>query len=208
MDYLGHVTHYGHKNICRGVTDWRTKDGKIPIDSTRDFASIDHMNDTIVNNINKVVGQKDILIHNGDWSFGGFENIRKFRERIICENVYLVHGNHDHHIKNNRDNIQELFIETFDYLEIEYDKKTFVLMHYPLLSWNSISRGFIHLFGHLHSSPENKFKAGKSMDIGIDTHVDFRPYSIDEINLLMNKRPIGFNIGDDHHADDIMNKIG
>ena len=25
-------THYNHKNICRGVTAWRTADDKIPID--------------------------------------------------------------------------------------------------------------------------------------------------------------------------------
>ena len=30
-------THYHHKNICRGVTNWRTQDGKIPMDQTRDF---------------------------------------------------------------------------------------------------------------------------------------------------------------------------
>jgi calcineurin-like phosphoesterase family protein len=24
-------SHYGHKNICRGVTEWRLPDGSIPI---------------------------------------------------------------------------------------------------------------------------------------------------------------------------------
>ena len=201
-------THYGHKNICRGVTDWRTKDGKIPIDSTRDFSSIDQMNDTIVNNINNIVGQDDILIHLGDWSFGGIENIRKFRDRIVCKTIYLIYGNHDRNIKVNRDNTRELFTGTYDYLEIEYEKKVFVLCHYPILSWNSISRGYIHLFGHQHSSPDKKFRAGRSMDIGIDTHEKFCPYSLDDINKIMNKRPIGFNVGDDHHADDIVNIVG
>jgi len=200
-------THYGHKNICRGVTDWRTKDGKIPINSTRDFASLDLMNDTIVNNINNCVGQDDVLIHLGDWSFGGYENIRKFRERIICESVYLIYGNHDHNIRNNRDNIKELFVETYSYAELVYDKNTFVLFHYPILSWNCISRGYVHLFGHQHSSPDKKFRTGKSMDIGIDTHEKFQPYNIKEIVQIMNKRPIAFNIGDDHHADDIINKV-
>jgi len=31
------------------------------------------MNDTLVNNINEMVGENDVLIHLGDWSFGGFE---------------------------------------------------------------------------------------------------------------------------------------
>ena len=48
-------THYGHKNICRGVTDWRMPNGSIPINQTRDFKTLDKMNDTIVKNINDVV---------------------------------------------------------------------------------------------------------------------------------------------------------
>jgi calcineurin-like phosphoesterase family protein len=73
-------THFGHKNICRGVTAWRLPDGSIPIGQTRDFDSIGEMNDIIVNNINSVVGQDDVLIHLGDWSFGGFENVKIFRD--------------------------------------------------------------------------------------------------------------------------------
>jgi calcineurin-like phosphoesterase family protein len=88
-------THYNHKNICRGVTNWRTADGEIPISQTRDFKNLDHMNDAIVNKINEVIGQDDILIHLGDWSFGGFESIKEFRDRLICKNIYLIYGNHD-----------------------------------------------------------------------------------------------------------------
>ncbi len=54
-------THYSHKNICRGVTNWRTQDGQIPISQTRDFTTIKKMNATIVNNINENVGQDDML---------------------------------------------------------------------------------------------------------------------------------------------------
>ena len=36
-------THYGHKNICRGVTNWRLPDGSIPIDQTRDFKTIEQI---------------------------------------------------------------------------------------------------------------------------------------------------------------------
>ena len=33
--------HYGQKNIVRGVSDWRNSEGKVPIESTRDFPSVD-----------------------------------------------------------------------------------------------------------------------------------------------------------------------
>jgi calcineurin-like phosphoesterase family protein len=76
-------THYSHQNICRGVTNWRTPSGGIPESQTRPFDTLDKMNAAIVNNINSCVGQDDILIHLGDWSFGGFENIEEFYHRLI-----------------------------------------------------------------------------------------------------------------------------
>ena len=95
-------THYGHKNICRGVTDWRLPDGLIPVEQTRDFSTIEKMNTAIVNNINSVVGQDDILIHLGDVSFNGFDQIREFYNRLVCKNIHLILGNHDTHIEKNR----------------------------------------------------------------------------------------------------------
>lgn len=89
-------THYMHKNICRGVTEWKDSD-----DKTRDFKTLEEMNETIIRNINDIVGQDDILIHFGDWSFGGIENIWNFRKKIICKNIHLFLGNHDEHIEKN-----------------------------------------------------------------------------------------------------------
>ena len=96
-------THYNHANIVAVLTKW------IDPVTSRDFKSLEHMNATLAGNINEVVGQDDILIHLGDWSFGGFESIKEFRDKIICKNVHLITGNHDHHIENNRDNIQSIF---------------------------------------------------------------------------------------------------
>ena len=31
-------THYNHKNICRGVTNWRTADDQIPVSQTSDLS--------------------------------------------------------------------------------------------------------------------------------------------------------------------------
>ena len=75
-------THYGHGNICSATTKWVSAENL-----TRDFKSLDHMNDVLVNNINGMVGENDILIHLGDWSFGGFDKIEEFRNRILCKNV-------------------------------------------------------------------------------------------------------------------------
>jgi hypothetical protein len=73
----------------------------------------------LTNGINSAVGQDDILFHLGDWSFGGFEMIEQFRNRINCKNVHIILGNHDHHIERDREDIRRLFTSVNQYLELE-----------------------------------------------------------------------------------------
>ena len=199
--------HYNHKNICRGVTNWKLSDGSIPIDQTRDFHDLDKMNDTIVQNINKVVMQDDILICLGDWSFGGFDSIKKFWDRLVCKNIHLILGNHDHHIERNREGVQELFKSVENYNTLVIGEHTFILMHYPISSWNGLNKGHIHLHGHLHLPTNKRLSNGRRMDVGIDGHPEFRPYHIiREIVPLLKNRPIFYEIAGDHHQDNIINK--
>jgi calcineurin-like phosphoesterase family protein len=199
-------THYGHKNICRGVTSWRLPDGSIPINKTRDFDTIEEMNEAIVDGINSVVGQDDVLIHLGDFSFGGFENIQKFRDRIICKEIHLILGNHDTHIENNKGDVQELFTSVNHYTRLLYKNKTFVLFHFPISSWDSLNKGHIHLHGHVHLPTNLRFGKGKKMDVGMDGHPTFGVYGMDDIIQIMDKREIASDMLFDHHTDEIINK--
>ena len=201
-------THYGHKNICRGVTNWRLPDGSIPIDQTRDFDTIERMNESIIQNINSVVGQDDVLIHLGDWSFGGFDNIEVFRNRIVCQNIHLILGNHDHHIENNRGECQNLFTSVSHYNRLKYKKKTFILCHYPIQSWDGLNRGNIHLHGHVHLSTNLRFGKGKKMDVGMDGHPDFGVYNMDEIVKMMGPRDMLSDMNFDHHLDEVITEDG
>jgi len=199
-------THYGHKNICRGVTSWRLPDGSIPINKTRDFDTIEEMNEAIVDGINSVVGQDDVLIHLGDFSFGGFENIQKFRDRIICKEIHLILGNHDTHIENNKGDVQELFTSVNHYTRLLYKNKTFVLCHFPISSWDGLSKGNIQLHGHVHLPTNLRFGKGKKMDVGMDGHSTFGVYDMNEIIRIMDKREIASDMLFDHHTDEIINK--
>ena len=201
-------THFSHKNICRGVTSWHLPDGSVPIDQTRDFKTIEQMNESIVNGINSVVGQDDILIHLGDFSFGGFENIKIFRDRIICKEIHLILGNHDTHIENNRGNVQELFTSVNHYTKLMYKLKTFVLFHYPVVSWDGLNKGHIHLHGHVHLPTSLRFGKGKKMDVGIDGHPTFGVYNMDDIIRMMEKRDIVSDMLFDHHTDEVKGIVG
>jgi calcineurin-like phosphoesterase family protein len=206
-------THYGHKNICRGVSDWRDENGNVPINQTRDFETLEQMNDKIVESINSVVGEDDILFHLGDFSFGGFDNIAEFRNRIVCKNIHLILGNHDHHIERNKGDIQRLFSSVNQYLRLsvslypgttlyqgEYE---FVLMHYPIASWHNMNDNVIHLHGHVHLPPNKKLAQGKAMDVGVDGNF-LVPYSLNEITRIMDKQPIAkLTLPQDHHEERI-----
>jgi len=195
-------THYGHSNICRGTTRWTDAE-----DITRDFQDLDQMNDRIVEGINSSVGENDILFHLGDWSFGGFEKIAEFRNKINCKNIHIVLGNHDHHIQKNKEGIQSLFssVNEYVYLVVKYDQgtkfhgqDTFVLMHYPITSWNNMNDGVIHLHGHVHFSKEIRIGKGKTMDVGVDGN-GLNPLSIKQVRELMYLQPIRSGFEFDHH---------
>ena len=210
-------THAYHKNIVKGVSDWTE------LSRCRDFNTIEEMTFKLIENINEIVKKDDILFHLGDWSFGGIENIWKFRKQINCKNIHLILGNHDQHIENNRTlpnclyegdsgviidgiysnsinifenvNAEELFSSVSHYKEISIDKNLFILSHYAMRIWNKSHHNSIHLYGHSHGTLEDNY--GLSMDVGVDTN-NLKPYSYSEILDIMK---IKESLIIDHHNE-------
>ena len=154
-------THYSHNNICRGVSNWLTNPDA-NIEMTRDFLSIEEMDSALVNNINDSVDENDWLIHLGDWSFGGFEKIQEFRDRINCKNIVLIIGNHDHHIQKDKEKIRKIFTHVTHYEELKITRNNqpsyqFVICHYPIISWNGMHNGVKMLHGHQHLKGDDRF---------------------------------------------------
>jgi calcineurin-like phosphoesterase family protein len=165
------------------------------------------MNERLIDGINHHVGQDDTLIMLGDVSFGGFDNIGIFLERLVCHNIHLILGNHDTSIEKNRDHVQGRFLSVQHYLELKINDRDFVLCHYPLQSWHGMNKGVIHLHGHVHLPENRKFGNGKKMDVGVDGN-GMDPYSIDEIIKIMDKRPVAFEMNGDHHFDGLVGVVG
>lgn len=214
--------HYGHANIVRGVSEWEDKS------ACRNFDTLEEHNETLVNNINKVVAKDDIIYMIGDFAFGGKQNIYELRSRINCNNIHLILGNHDHHIrknaklldgKGNEIDCHSLFSSVNEVLYKKISGERFVLCHYSMRTWDNGHHGAIMLYGHSHGSLpdysgifQNVIKGVdgediktittsvkfKTMDVGVDTHPEFRPYSLDEIREAMATR-IPLRV--DHHNE-------
>lgn len=182
--------HFGHTNIA-GPTVSKWKEG------FRDFESVHAMNKTLTQTINKYVKPDDTLYFLGDFCFGGHTNTPTYRHSILCQNIHVCRGNHDGHI----DKYKDLFSSINDVMwcKARPDRPIF-MSHYSHRVWEGSHKGFIHLYGHSHDSISDW---GKSMDVGVDTAYrlfkEYRPFSLEEIIQIMDKRDIAFI--DHHHRD-------
>ena len=179
-------THYHHRNICSATSEWGDKT------NTRQFASLEQMNDVLVANINAFIGQDDVLYHLGDWSFGGREKIGQLRERLGVKTVHLIRGNHDHHLADGSPELKH-FTTVQDYKEVLINGQHIVLCHYAMRVWNESHKGSWMLYGHSHGTLPGH---GLSMDVGVDTH-NYFPYSFEQIRTIMSRRPQHYA---DHHG--------
>lgn len=181
-------THFGHTNLIKGISKWEDKWG------CRDFNGLEDHNKAIINGINNHVKCDDILYHLGDWSFGGMENIKKFMYQVNCQTIHLCLGNHDEHIRKEIF-YSSLFSSIQDVLQVKHGQHKFFMSHYAHRVWEGSHKGVIHCYGHSHSTIE-KEPWGKSMDVGIDNAFkllgEYRPFSIEEVISIMDKREIKF----------------
>lgn len=184
--------HAYHTNIVSGVTKWRDENGEIPFNDVRDFQTMELMTSTLIYNINNKVGKNDLLIHGGDWSFGGLENVYNFRKQLICQNIININGNHDQHIGKGKIlvidgkeiKIDSLFMQIHNQLEFKYDKDKFIFNHYPFLSWDK--KEYINIHGHIHRKGDGRFNQSRQGDCGFDGNPNFEPYHITEfLNLII-----------------------
>lgn len=179
-------THYMHTNLCKGVTRWKI-DTPEKLESVRNFETLEEMNEKMIENINRCVKPNDWLIHDGDWSFGGFDRIEEFRKRINCKNIILYLGNHDHHILKNKGEVRRFFKHVGETGTMKLSEKENILFrHYPIDDWNGWKGGTFLVHGHVHSKGEKRFGKGK-FDAGICGSPEYRPYHLDEIVDILRK---------------------
>lgn len=154
MIYFSSDSHHGHYNIIKYCN--------------RPFTTVEEMDETIINNFNEVIMPNDTLYFLGDFSFGPQA---PFRERINCNHIHLIRGNHDRQVQYN------LFESVKDLNEYRGSGISIVLCHFAMRVWNKKHHGSWHLFGHSHGTIED---FDLSFDCGVDTN-NFMPYSLDDV---------------------------
>lgn len=198
-------THFGHKNIVKGISDWADKS------TCRDFTTIEDHDAYIIDIINKMVKPTDTLYHLGDFGLGfkWKERLSEVRRLIKCETIHLLVGNHDHVIEEANsaafpNDLQKSIKECFasiKYLSFrKLCKRLIANCHYAMLTWPWQHQGSIQLHGHSHGNLLDDPHALR-LDVGFDTclygHKKYTLYSIEEIfHIIDNHKKF---VPVDHH---------
>jgi calcineurin-like phosphoesterase family protein len=171
-------THFNHSNIIRFCD--------------RPFVDVEEMNETIIANWNRVVGEEDILFHLGDFCLGGVTEWNRFLDRLHGH-IYLILGNHD--LRNMRPALMERFEQVSMGMCIEVEKQKIYLNHYPFLCFDGGYSNVWQLFGHVHTRVNNTgLEAGRlqylyptQYDVGADNN-DFTPLSFAQVKEILQKQ--------------------
>lgn len=184
--------HFLHRNISGpGRSVWSS--------GYRNFEDEYKMTNVIIDTINKYVKEEDTLYFLGDLCFKDHRKIPDLLSRIVCKHIHACRGNHDNHLNKYR----SLFTSLEDTLLFsDKDGHSIFMSHYSHRVWIGSHKGFIHLYGHSHDTIPDY---GKSMDVGVDVAYrlfgEYRPFSLEEILKIMNKKTIEFSDGHDSNTN-------
>lgn len=164
-------THFCHKNILTFM------DSRTPNTLLRPgFMDVDHMNEIIIQNWNKVVQPQDKVYHLGDFTFGSKNNIEKIAPRLNGHKR-LILGNHDYDAKF----YYPYFEQVMSWRQFGLDKfkRPVFLCHYPLdiAAFDYRARDALNIHGHLHSSITDK---PYHVNVCVEK-INYTPRTIEEI---------------------------
>lgn len=170
-------------------------DHQAVINFGRNFASLEWMNQYIINEINGKVGVNDLIVLLGDTMMQE-KNYFDFLEKLNCKKVIMLYGNHCNIGKISQVHSEKLLYHGY-YLELLIEGQIICCQHYPSFNWNYQDDGSWGLHGHLHSDENSIVKEihkYKSLDVGIDNYYkmfgEYSLFSFEQIKELLKDKLI------------------
>jgi calcineurin-like phosphoesterase family protein len=184
--FLTADTHFHHKNICKL--------------GARPFASVDEMNQTMVDRWNQTVNPTDRVYHLGDVAMWKPETLD------ICRNLngqkYLIRGNHDNYSTDVYKRYG--FVDVVGYKEFkDWQGNTFVCTHCPLhpMDIAPYGRWSANVHGHIHQLRVQT----ATFDLGFGwfeqtdpryfcvsvEQTDYRPVSLEWVKQKLREQQVG-----------------
>ena len=168
-------THFGHANILTFKRD----DGT-PL---RPFTSVEEMNETMVDNWNKVVRPSDKIYHMGDMGYVNATQFDSFMSRLNGTKV-LIRGNHDDHLKLNQ------LAKHFKDVRAMHILDKMLLTHIPIHP-SSLGRWRINIHGHLHANivrhADTNAEDLRYLNVCVE-HTNYTPIDFESVRSLVKSR--------------------
>lgn len=167
---------------------------KIIESCNRPFSSTREMSESLLENFNSTISDKDIVWAIGDsfWK----EESAIFWLKNVKGNWNFILGNHDKDLRSwiKKANNSKVSSVIHEYADIKIEDQKITLCHYPMVSWNCSHYGSWLLYGHVHGG-RIPLK-GKMYDVGVDNN-NYNPVSFETIKGIMDKLPQNWNyLGD------------
>lgn len=160
-------THFGHFNIAKYCH--------------RPFVCRKQMDETLIENWNKVVPEDAIVVHCGDFMLAhknGYDEYSKYVNRLNGT-IYLARGNHDRIPLGEYEN-GKLIVN--DMIMVKVEGIDIMACHYPIMAYPSDFQAF----GHIHTLNDGtcygidgdvtKKLRSTQYDVGVDQN-DYTPIS-------------------------------
>lgn len=184
-------THFGHSNIIRYCNRpyFDSREQQLAAEDIRgnwklSSETVNRHDQGLLDAINSRVQTKDTLWILGDFCWGKIEEAKRYRERILCRDVRLVWGNHDHR------SIASVFEKVMDQGMVKIGGQKVWLNHYPMRYWDKSFHGSWHLYGHVHDGLRNEDQAEAwrlTKDVGVDA-CNYAPMGYEELVAYMEPR--------------------
>lgn len=152
----------------------------------RPYKSVEEMDKALIDNWNSVVKPEDDAFVLGDFCFKGAHRAIEYLE-MLNGNIHLIRGNHDYFMSQKSfrtwiwgsDKGLDVNVEGH-YAYIKDGEHEVVLCHYPILYWENMEHGSIHLYGHVHSYRDCSEMAPNSYNVGVDVN-NYMPVTLNEL---------------------------
>ncbi|OZS40743.1 metallophosphatase [Enterococcus hirae] len=184
MNFFISDMHFFHKNLL-GKNDF----------APRLFASVEEMNQQLINSWNKVVKETDHVYHLGDLAMHpqyekGSQDILELVQQLNGT-IHLIKGNHDSraffrylekHGPGNKVGSKKFYFYDVGTI-IKFNHQQYYLTHYPMLLGSNDSIRNLH--GHIH---HYSVPIGNDVNVGVDAP---------ERELLKVQQPFGTPLSED-----------
>lgn len=169
MIYFTSDLHLGHSNILKLCN--------------RPFATIEEMDEYIINKWNKKITNNDTVYVLGDVMFRNKKPPEEYLSQLKGKK-HLIRGNHDRTWMK-KVNVSDYFLSNNSLDFITDGKHRITVCHYPMMSWPHMSTSGYMVFGHIHGNTNADYwplieKNPYMLNAGMDIN-GFVPVTFDEM---------------------------